>query len=673
MSGRPALVPLLALVVMLAAPPSFASWIPNGIPAAPSDSAQSNPVILSDGARGAYLAFEGSDRWRVWAQRLGADGAAAPGWSASGVALPKRTRPNSWVWSEVHPTMALGASGPYVANDAFSDAGRVTLNRLAPEGGLVWPTGTLVTASPDADPGVATESAVAPRIASPPVGDYFETIAPDGAGGALVAWNYLSRSYEEIAIQRVDPDGGLRWGATGIGLSMSGWSPVVCSDGAGGAYVAWVTFTNGWDIVVQHVLANGAIDPIWPVDGLPVCSIAGRQSHPCLIADGSGGCLVFWQDARDAIQRIFGSHLHADATRAPGWPVDGASVCGMPAAPGIVRDSYYTDPLEYFSAIEDGAGGAFICWTDRRNGDADVYALRVRGAGGPAAGWLENGTPVCRAAADQDRPTLAADGVGGIYVTWQDARSGELDVYVQRLTPGGARAAGWSEDGFAICAAPGNQRAPVIAASADGSAIVAWTDERGPVSQIYVQRFSPDALVSVLASLVSAEFVNGLVRLEWWIPSESGDLTIFRSRGEGAYAPIARARADGEGRIVFEDRDLTAGASYHYRVGDSADPDQATGDAWVTVPELHAFSFAGVVPQPARANRMSLDLTAPRAGSLRVEAFDVAGRRALALARTVDAGRQLVPIEWAGLRPGIWLLRLTWGSTSITRRVCVTD
>src|SRR5262249_27286588 len=52
-------------------------------------------------------------------------------------------------------------------------------------------------------------------------------------------------------------------------------SPMMVSDGSGGAIVTWVDGRNsccGSDIYAHHVLASGSVDSAWPVDGRALCN-----------------------------------------------------------------------------------------------------------------------------------------------------------------------------------------------------------------------------------------------------------------------------------------------------------------------------------------------------------------------------------------------------------------
>ncbi len=141
----------------------------------------------------------------------------------------------------------------------------------------------------------------------------------------------------------------------------------------------------------------------------------------------------------------------------------------------------------------DGSGGMFIAWQDDRTGTSDLYAMRLTASGSAAPGWPANGFAVCTATGDQKLAVIAADGAGGFYLAWEDYRvpGGESDVYLQRVTGSATLAAGWPSNGLAVCALAGSQGYPSLIADASG-AIVAWEDDRSSVSlsDIYVQRVS---------------------------------------------------------------------------------------------------------------------------------------------------------------------------------------
>ncbi len=210
-----------------------------------------------------------------------------------------------------------------------------------------------------------------------------------------------------------------------------------------------------------------------PTVNLPICTDPHNQVGVAIASDGAGGAIFVWQDSRSGNNDIYAQRV--DATGVPKWTTNGIAVCataGDQLGPSIVAD---------------GAGGAIVAWQDSRNGAYDIYAQRVSATG--STQWTAGGVAVCLAAAAQESPTLASDGTGGAIITWQDNRSGNFDVYAQRVSAAGV--AQWTTDGVALCTAPDYQAFPVIIPDGTGGAIVTWEDHRGGVtSDIYAQRVS---------------------------------------------------------------------------------------------------------------------------------------------------------------------------------------
>lgn len=142
--------------------------------------------------------------------------------------------------------------------------------------------------------------------------------------------------------------------------------------------------------------------------------------------------------------------------------------------------------------ISDGTGGTIITWADNRTGEWDIYAQRINAAG--VAQWTDNGVAICTAVNYQSDPKLVSDGAGGAIITWYDSRNGDtnLDIYSQRISAAGA--VEWTANGVAICTASYFQWQQVITSDGNGGAIIAWQDDRnGGTSsnvEIYSQRIS---------------------------------------------------------------------------------------------------------------------------------------------------------------------------------------
>ena len=63
------------------------------------------------------------------------------------------------------------------------------------------------------------------------------------------------------------------------------------ADGQGGMFMTWVeTVGATYEVFVQHASATGQL--LWGPLGLQITNVAGNQTHPLLVPDGSGGLLV---------------------------------------------------------------------------------------------------------------------------------------------------------------------------------------------------------------------------------------------------------------------------------------------------------------------------------------------------------------------------------------------
>ena len=223
----------------------------------------------------------------------------------------------------------------------------------------------------------------------------------------------------------------------------------------------------------------------WPPDsqsGVEVAPIPGSQDDPCVLPDGAGGVFVAWRQSggRNG-DDVFAQRLGPDGTAR--WGDGGVPVCLAAADQRSPQ------------MVGDGAGGLIVVWEDRRNGrDADLYAQRLDGDGGPV--WAADGVPVSLARGDQRAPRLMTDGHGGAWVVWEDLRSGDVELYAQALDANGAPH--WSPDGVALVNGPGSQASPDLVGDAIGGVLVTWRDSRrsagvaGAAEDVYAQRLDPD-------------------------------------------------------------------------------------------------------------------------------------------------------------------------------------
>ena len=181
-----------------------------------------------------------------------------------------------------------------------------------------------------------------------------------------------------------------------------------------------------------------------------------------------------------------------------------------------------------------------------------------------------------------------------------------------------------------------------------------------------------DIAVPVEASLVSADAEPGLVRLRWYTTqAAAGRWTVARAGDDAAWQPLGEAAAEGTDYLGFEDRSVTAGRRYGYRL---ETPDGAAfGETWVDVPGAAGFALLGIRPQPAGPGDLKVAFSLAEAGSVRLELFDAGGRcvRSRNLGR-LEAGAHEASLERdTRIGAGIYFARLTQGARRASMRVVV--
>ena len=121
MKAAPATLRLAVLLALMAslsamAVPSHAAWLSEGTPAAPGEGAQSGPVIASDGAGGAYLAWQDyrTGNATLFAQHLTAEGIAASGWpfDMAWKTFPVKQSPFTWPMLRIAQRISSSFIGP---------------------------------------------------------------------------------------------------------------------------------------------------------------------------------------------------------------------------------------------------------------------------------------------------------------------------------------------------------------------------------------------------------------------------------------------------------------------------------------------------------------------------------------------------------------------------------
>ena len=545
-------------------------------------------------------------------------------------------------------------------------------------------------------------------------------VSPDGQGGVLVTW-IDQRGLNEVYVQRITAAGVLAAGWPENGAAVTSgpsthWKSVVQPDGLGGAFVAWEDDRNlstaDSDIFVQHLAPTGEVSPGWPVNGLPVCIMPAYQGGRLrAIADGSGGVVVLWGDARNAGLDTYGVRLSTDGQRMTGWAENGTHLAAGQTIEDAIADGaggfylitstrelypgwadgYFVHrysftgerpagwpvegvlvcladgPREGMRVALDGQGGLLLTWFDYRIPGGVIYASRILPDGSLAPGWTTNGTLL----SDPTEPgveyesAIGSDGAGGAYVAWIKNYA-NAKIFVQHLTAQGLRWPGWAAFGQPVAVSPGGQFHPEVVADGAGGAIVVWEEATVGRLGLYAQKFQLDGAVPATLALVSAAAEPGRVRLVWQgAEAANRNATVERRSGDDPeWLDLASVTSDASGLFEFEDTAVEPGSRYAYRLRWREDGiEHTTEEAWVEVPPALALALHGLRPNPA-VRDLNVSFVLPTGSPARLEILDVNGRQRLAR-ELGDRGPGFHTVllgDAASLEPGVYWIRLSQGS-----------
>lgn len=267
---------------------------------------------------------------------------------------------------------------------------------------------------------------------------------------------------------------------------------VSVSDGAGGAFVAWIEAQSATasKIYIQRLTADGF--RVFPTDAVVSESsgdVSAVKANLYMTTDSAGGVICVWQDYRfrtstsSARDEIYGQRISPGGVRL--W-----DTAGVRMSVGTVAASTKISPVAAMLNTTE----AVVVFGDNRLGNSDLYAQKVNVASG-APLWTVSGTPDDislhgNQAGTSTFQAVLPDGSGGAFVVWQDPRiSNNIDVYGQRINNAGTIQ--WGTGGTAIASNTGNQTQPSATLDGAGGLVVAYSDfiiTGGTDPSIYAQR-----------------------------------------------------------------------------------------------------------------------------------------------------------------------------------------
>lgn len=381
-------------------------WNVDGIAICNAISDQYAPQLIPDGSGGAIIAWydNRSGNYDIYAQRISASGIVQ--WSLDGVAIS--TAPGN---QNAQQLVSDGAGGAIIVwSDGAGGGPNADINaqRINAAGTTLWSVSVCNANSLQNNP----------------------QLISDGAGGAIITWeDWRNFGQADIYAQHVSFNGFTTWTFNGVPICTESnfaaqYNTKIVSDGGTGAIISWQdnrSSSSGLNIYAQKVNATGTVQ--WATDGIVVCDATGLQGFQQMIADGSGGVILAWEDRRDGGKDIYAQRINNSGIAQ--WTANGIAICSNAAA--------QNEP----QIVARISGGAVIVWSDDRNAfQQDIYAQSIDAGGMPV--FTIDGVPVANESNAQFAAQLISDGADGAIIAWQDLRSTtDYDIYSSRLFSSG--------------------------------------------------------------------------------------------------------------------------------------------------------------------------------------------------------------------------------------------
>lgn len=414
------------------------------------------PKVTSDGSGGAIVAYEDIKRGNqhdFYVQKISPEGDIL--WGDKGVLIGSGYK----YWDSFHDLHIVsdgygGAIVAWVVSPSRPESYATYVSRIDSKGTVLWQKEVLafddMIMISDGAGGViiATDFAMTifiKKIDSEGSFPWGETgvslraedysphslgLVSDEAEGAIVVWQEAPEVTDHIFAQRIDAEGKLPWGQSGVLLyttpeGVYSEELKVISDGSGGAIAVWQQWPEGRiesgmpeallnDICAQRVDADGNI--LWQQNGVPLGITKGGGECPSIplgVSDGAGGAIVVWEDLRKGLMSIYAQKI--DANGDIKWQPGGEEVCYIET-----NSSFWPR-----TAISDSSGGAIVTFGTR--------AQKIDAAGRTM--WPDDGILFT----ERGTHALAYDGQGGAIVVWGNGKSifKSERSYIQRIDSNG--------------------------------------------------------------------------------------------------------------------------------------------------------------------------------------------------------------------------------------------
>lgn len=192
----------------------------------------------------------------------------------------------------------------------------------------------------------------------------------------------------------------------------------------GGGTFLWVPKSYTDFSRIARLTSAGTIPTNWPTGGIRLPGpgrIGGR-----MVPDAVGGMFFVYQMVQYG--DYFAFRFDRNGVPVPGWGDSSGKVPVALSGDALIFGS---------TTMEDGSGGFYFAWDTGLPDQSAIRLRRISSLGSSSPGWPDTGIVVYTAPEGRGGPSIIPDGADGVLLTWVDHRSGEADVYAQRVSGDG--------------------------------------------------------------------------------------------------------------------------------------------------------------------------------------------------------------------------------------------
>lgn len=297
------------------------------------------------------------------------------------------------------------------------------------------------------------------------------SISADSANGAYITWRAVNNNTTDLYASRIDSSGVLVWSNVNL-VAVPRLNPVTmpveCTTGENGnLFVAWTDYrASAWGDIYGRWITESGI-PIGQNNGTPICTNSADQSVPRIAKGTDGAVVVAWNDQRDTVHTMFAQKIDSNGNSM--WQFNGERACfgwnnGFEVSADTLGNCFLTgimqgevmsqkinlnglpqwgisgQPITYqltpvgSAQIKCDGNSIYIMWNDLRSGNLDIYAQKLTNLG--IAEWDSGGIVVTNSIVNHQSYDWVLSGCG-IICSWHERRSGSYDVFAAKVCNGG--------------------------------------------------------------------------------------------------------------------------------------------------------------------------------------------------------------------------------------------